>query len=323
MGGSWDLKDQVNFWSRKLTALLPEFGQFQSVITDNEHLQKTQSKLFDPVTRLTFYETSPPQTTIVPVTVGYVNSMTAVRALSDTDIFNWTILTTRDYLNPVANIPALGPVLRQTLDWVVEYAVDLGNELSFQLEIVTYVVIAVCVLSIAITQIWQVKWIATNKSRVYTTLLDLPKHNLSAMIDAFRAGRGRNTDETNRSKTRPAEQSKQEDTIMKTFLAGGNGGTSRSIELVLMVVAMSIEVVLFTIAAIVLRTVTLAQIETIIDVAPHLTFIHGMWGTAVGETICTYQMFFINDTEWPSLIWDGKKKELIAAFTDIMTKSTS
>jgi hypothetical protein len=45
---------------------------------------------------------------------------------------------------------------------------------------------------------------------------------------------------------------------------------------------------------------TLEQFDTISNVAPHLTFIHAMWATAVGGTSYVYQMFFVNDPDWPS-----------------------
>jgi class 3 adenylate cyclase/PAS domain-containing protein len=305
IGGSWELKDMIAYWSRHLTSLLPEFSRFQSIETTNQYLSASQDLLFDPITNLTFYDGGTASSTLVPVPIGYLNTLNYVRSLAEETTLNWTVLDDPSFLNPQANVPILGKVLSQSLSNLVEYMVDVRDGLSFTTDVVVYTGIATCAALYLLTQFLQVRWINANKARVYSALLDVPKNHLSAMIDTLRLRRVRTKQETTSGSKRGNDQSKQDDTVMKTFVAGGGSSSARSIEVVLMVFAMGVDVALFCVAVFLTNWTINEQLLTITNVAPHLTYIHAMWANSVVGTSYAFQMFFINDPDWPSRLYDN------------------
>jgi hypothetical protein len=311
IGGGWDLSDQIAFWSRELTETLPKFLRFQSIVTTNANLEKARHLLFEPVTNLIFYDSSPPESMLVPVSVGYLSILKSVMSLAEKQVLQWTVLKSPNFLNPLANVPVLGPILLESLDNLVDYLRTVKDDLGLVSDIITFVSIGLCVVVAIVIQYLQSGWIDSNKISVYTTLLDLSKSQLSAMIEALRIGRV-DPEESESVGKRNGESTKQDDTVMKTFVAVGSGTSSRSTEQIWISMAAFLEVAIFVGLAVVIHVTTVAALDRILQVAPHLTYIHSMWASAVAGTTYVYHMFFVNDSDWPSVIYDGKKDQLIA-----------
>jgi hypothetical protein len=197
--------------------------------------------------------------------------------------------------------------IRAGIDELVLYVRGHNDGISLVCTIAIYGSIGAGVLAILICLVFEITWIRGNKEKVYTCLTSLPKTNVSQIAENLRV-RKRESEDTS---TTNSETSKQDDNIIKIFMAGGSNGVSGWIDQLLMIVCVLLTAVCFAICMHLLRTLIVDQATIVTSSSPHMTYLLGAFGALFQALTDVMTMHFFG-TPFQSQLWT--KTELVERF---------
>jgi hypothetical protein len=225
--GDWDLKSQIIFWVRELSVSIQDVSMFRTFSTNDKNLRASQACLFQTTTKYYYYTDGVEHESLVSVPVGLVNCMGNQADLAQMQTVTLGILNDSMFLNPSRNISNLAPVVKQSLNYLVSYITSLRDRLALITQVIGYVSMVVAGILFLGSQVIETIWVRGNKERVYTTLISIPKNHLTAMVENLHLHKNEHEDGPSTTNT---ESNRQEDNIVKAFLAGGGSILSRILD---------------------------------------------------------------------------------------------
>jgi PAS domain-containing protein len=159
------------------------------------------------------------------------------------------------------------------------------------------------------SQVIETIWVRGNKERVYTTLISIPKNHLTAMVENLHLHKNEHEDGPSTTNT---ESNRQEDNIVKAFLAGGGSVLSRILDQMVMIISMCLNLGLYMTCQILMQNLIIGHGVSVCNAAPHMVYLHGAWGGMIAALTNFLQLFFCSaDNEWANQLWKGNKPGLI------------
>jgi hypothetical protein len=120
----------------------------------------------------------------------------------------------------------------------------------------------------------------------------LPKSVVSIVAENVRFRR-RDTEDTSATATNQ-ETSKQEDNIMKIFVASGSNTLGSVIDLLVNIIADGLVHIMAIISIYLIQQLVVDAADAITNAAPHLTYLQGAWVLLMGSLTEVFQMFWVN-----------------------------
>jgi class 3 adenylate cyclase len=294
VGGSWDIRDQLHFWCRETGVFLQEAMLFRTFRSPNNNIHKAQQLLFDPITEFTFFDTgvAAPERKPVSIHVGFINILSMQTSLLDKSAqgpLGPSAISGASYLNTNWNIPILCPLVKDCINYLIVFLQEYNDSLKFIWMVVCYASLASGAVLILFCLGMEIHWIRSNKEKVYMCLTALPKNNVSAIAENLRV---RKRDEESSSQTN-AETSKQDDNIMKIFVAGGSSALNAMLDQIEMISCVALTAILFVVGMVILQGFFAGQADTITSASPHLTYLQGAWAVCISTTTDMMQMYWL------------------------------
>jgi class 3 adenylate cyclase len=291
VGGSWDVGEQLNFWSRLVAATLQDAMAIRTFDSANENIKNAQHILFDPIHRFTYYDSGYDKPSYSDISlhvalINIVNQQTTILAIRNSTAAD---VSEPPFLNTMTNIPELCPQIQQAIDDFIVYVQVYNDGLTFIFSVAAYSALGLGAVLVLIALVLEIVWIRGNKEKVYTCLTALPKNNVSAIAGNLRV-RKRDSEESSAS---TSETNKQDDNIMKVFVAGGSSGMGTMLDQIEMILCVTITVVLYVVCLTVVPSAFRTQSENIASSAPQITYLQGAWGVCMAAMSDYFQMFWL------------------------------
>jgi hypothetical protein len=181
---------------------------------------RAKSLIFDNNVEFWYHESEPPKSASLAVDAALINIITHQGTLVNASYGmppSWVNSST--VMNMVHNMPTICPLITESISDLVLFLQGYATDLTLLFSLIVYVSMGCAAFLAFLALIFEISWIRNNKEKVYTCLTALPKNNVSQIAENLRVRR-RESEET--SGQANAESNKQEDNIMKIFVAGGS-----------------------------------------------------------------------------------------------------
>jgi PAS domain S-box-containing protein len=195
------------------------------------------------------------------------------------------------YLNIMQSVPLICSIIGQVVNDLMSYNQAYLHSLNSSYAAVGYCFAGFGVLCYLVFVIIEVRWILGNEERVYTCLTYIPRNVASQIAENLRVHK-KDTEETLTTQT-GAETNKQDDNIMKTFMAGGSSGF-RGISDELLVIFLNILVMgTYLIIMLFLTRSVVNHSRDLTLSAPQIVYVLGSWGQAIAALTDVLQMYWL------------------------------
>jgi class 3 adenylate cyclase len=212
--------------------------------------------------------------------------------------------------NIIFNVPQISVEINAAVDLIVKF-INLSNEdTKLIMRLMGFISIGIVFILAVLTEVLEVYWIQQDKNKVYSCLTSLPKNVVSAVADNVRIRR-RDAEDPSAGTTNQ-ESNKQEDNLMKIFVAGGSNALSSILDVLINIIADGLVHIMAMVSLYQIQQLVVDAADKITNAAPHLTYIQGAWAMLMGCLAQVYQMiwigtpvqvmpYFVNATkdDWP------------------------
>jgi hypothetical protein len=304
-GGSWDLGRMLTYWTRKLTVILQDVTDFRAWESDDPDVQASQSELFDVIHSYTYFDGGRRFETVVALQIAFTNMLSFqadIVASEETtpDDLNSSILQNMNY-----NCPNITPKIQNAINYLVRYVQRVNAAVEHDYTLAIYISLGVGVAVILASLVLEMRWIWSTKEKVYFCLTALPKTHVSQMADNMRVRKREAEHEED------ADMNKQEDNVMKVFVAGSVTSGSGIIDQFVMSVCVVVTAGLFAGSLLVIRWLIADEAATITSSMPHIAYVQGSY-SAIMQAVNDLFMMYWFDTPFENFITN--KQTLIARF---------
>jgi class 3 adenylate cyclase len=316
-GGSWELDVMSTYWSRRLSRTLQDLSDFRGWSSGNSHVKAAQRVLFEAVHEFVIFDKDGNRSTILSLPAASVNVLTQEAIIVAKNVTTANDVGSPGFKNINYNVPILMPRVQDSIDELTLYVQEDNSAVSKKYSLIAMTSLGVGAVLMLGALYFEITWIRWNKEKVFTCLTSLPKTNVSQMAENLRV-RKRENDDTSTSNS---ETNKQDDNIMKIFLAGGSSGVSNILAAVALAVFVICTIACFVVAMILLWRLILGQSESITASSPHMTLLLGAYAAAFQGMTDLLPMYFFG-TPFQSVLWTkpvlvGRVDWLLADFRDL------
>ena len=318
LGGKWDTKNQLLYMIEELTVQAQNIAEFRSCNEDDDNVVLAKASIFNEVINYSFYES------LTTVTHTMMNVQTALMdfVVQLADIIAMpkgtvplSTVNTSAMLNSLANAASIANTISDALNQMVDYVIENDNSAQTVSLAVMICVIIVVVVVWTVALVVQLRWIQNNKTEVYRCLTSLPKNTVSTLAEHLRVLKK----ETEESSTGNAEVNKQEDNILKIFVTGGAGSSSKVADRPLLILGTIVVVGLHIADTVTMCTLVRYDSRRLKESAPHLDYLMGSYAWLLGAFYAVNAMIVSTNksTAIQLYTWEG----MFADYDDRIAKS--
>jgi class 3 adenylate cyclase len=292
IGGNWSLVAMLKFWGARMADTLQEAANFRSFTSHDASVTRAKTLIFGDKVLFRYFEAKPPTQSRIRVDNALVNFLSLENTLLTLpQMVDISIINSSAFMNPLDNMPHIGLLITESIENLVTFVHEYAANLKDMFRLIVYCSIGGAVLLFAITLVLEVGWIRGNGQRVYSCLTALPKNHVSQIAENLRIRR-REQEET--STQGNAESNKQEDNIMKIFVAGGSSFLSGIADQLAMIIAVVAVLILFVVILMMMAILVDEQTDVLSASSPHTTYLHGAWALAMATLTDMFQMFWLD-----------------------------
>ncbi|OHT04086.1 Adenylate and Guanylate cyclase catalytic domain containing protein [Tritrichomonas foetus] len=293
LGSSWSTVDHLVSVVSQLSSTMQSAEEFRAFDSNNKWIEIAKSDIFDSVIEYKYYEKdvpNPKQISLMSALADFIlqqqELMKANAAVSN------SIVNSSTLLNTIMNVPSLSTVVDEALDAIIMYISDEDDEYRVLFKIIMIVVIVVIVVFFSLALILQLIWINSNKEQVYRCLTALPKNTVSSLAENLRVLK-KDTENSSSSMVN-TEMNKQEDSIMKTLVAGGSSSSTKILDMSLLIVCSVIIIATHIGCTVILCNLMITETVYLYQNCPHLNYLQGAYSMIIG-TCTMVTMMIVND----------------------------
>ncbi|OHT09916.1 Adenylate and Guanylate cyclase catalytic domain containing protein [Tritrichomonas foetus] len=293
VGSSWRTLDQLIYVTSSMTTTMQTAEEFRTYDIDNDWIIKSKSCIFDSNIEYSYYEDSKPNAKLITMQSALADFVLQQTQIMEEDCtLENSVVNSSVILNLIMNVPTLSTALDNSLTYIINYISEENDKYQKLFNLIMIVVIVVVVIAFSVALIIQLFWINSNKEQVYRCLTSLPKNAVSALTENLRVLK--KEAENSSSSMVNTEMNKQEDNIMKMFVVGGSGTSTKLIDIALLIVCSVVIIGLHIGCTIVIMMLMRDETSYLIQNCPHLNYLQGAIALMVGSCSMV-TMMIVND----------------------------
>jgi class 3 adenylate cyclase len=282
----------LKFWGEGIADAVQKGADFRSFTSDDASVNLARTLIFGDKVSFRYFEVNPPTQSLIQVDSALVNFLSLLNVLltlpQSPDI---SIINSSAFMNPLDNMPRIGPLITESIENLITFTREYAANLKDLFRLIVYCSISGAVLLFAVTLVGQIGWIHWNEEKVYRCLTALPKNNVSQIAENLRL-RQREQEETTAQGN--SESNKQEDNIMKIFVAGGSSFLTGIVDQLAMIIAVVAVLALFVVILMMMSVLVDEQTDIVSQSSPHTAYLHGGWALAMATLTDMFQMFWLD-----------------------------
>jgi class 3 adenylate cyclase len=291
VGGSWDLVDQLRFWGRNLSGSIQDIAEYRSFENDDPAVTRAKSLIFDDKVLFWYHESHPPKSSSLAVDSALINIVSHLMTLVNAKFpMPATFVNSSAVMNMVRNIPTICPLITESIDELVLFLQEYAADLTSLFGLIIYISIGIAAFLALFALVLEIQWIQNNKKKVYTCLTALPKNYVRQIAENLRVRRQDMEETTTQSN---AESNKQEDNIMKIFVAGHSSAFAGFSDQLAMIVCVIVIVAVYIVLLVLMDHMVGEQAQLVADSSPHTTYLQGAWAHAISMVTAVIEMCFL------------------------------